>query len=88
VSDFDDIVPAMMSQVTSLEVFHALIDLPCMTVSLDIMEKTKHMDFTTVAAVTEQEPTRAMDAFKNAMFRPMFNFFTRAEGGHGDTINR
>jgi hypothetical protein len=52
------------------------------------MEKTKHMDFTTVAAVTEQEPTRAMDAFKNAMFRPMFNFFTRAEGGHGDTINR
>ena len=52
------------------------------------MEKTKNMDFTAVPVVTELEPTRALDAFKNAMFRPMFNFFTRAEGGHGDTINR
>ncbi|XP_045212843.2 AP-5 complex subunit zeta-1-like [Mercenaria mercenaria] len=88
VSDFEDIVPAMMSQVTSLEVFHALIDLPCMIIALEIMKKTKHMDFTAVPVVTDLEPTRALDAFKNAMFRPMFNFFTRAEGGHGDTINR
>lgn len=83
-----DIVPAMMSQGTSLEVFHSLIDLPCMTVALEVTEKSKNLDFTALPAMTEQEPVRAVDAFKNAMFRPMFNFFTRAEGGHGDTINR
>lgn len=78
----------MMSSVTSLEVFHTLIDLPCVTVALEVMEKTKNLDFTALPATTEQEPVRAIDAFKNAMFRPMFNFFTRAEGGHGDTINK
>ncbi|KAL4240767.1 AP-5 complex subunit zeta-1 [Mactra antiquata] len=88
VSDFVEFIPAMMSSVTSLEVFHALIDLPCMSVSLDIIERTKTLDFTSAPVMTDMEPTKAMDAFRNAMFRPMFNFFTRAEGGHGDTINR
>ena len=86
--DFTEIVPAMMSSVSSLEVFHSLIDLPCMTVALEVMEKTKNLDFTALSPVTDYEPTRAIDAFKNALFRPMFNFFTRAEGGHGDTIDR
>ncbi|KAH3747151.1 hypothetical protein DPMN_181572 [Dreissena polymorpha] len=88
ISDFQDILPAMMSSVTSLEVFHTLVDLPCMTVALEVIERTKHLDFTSLQPVTDEQPTRALDAFKNAMFRPMFNFFTRSEGGHGDTIDR
>ena len=89
VSDFVEIVPAMMSPTTSLEVFHTLIDLPCMTAALEVMEKYKNVDLSTVTGViSDLDPTTSADAFKNAMFRPMFNFFTRAEGGHGDTINR
>ena len=79
----------MMSEGTSLEVFHLLLDLPCMTIALEVVEKMKSVDLTTVNVVTsQQEPTNSVEAFKNAMYRPMFNFFTRAEGGHGDTINR
>lgn len=79
----------MMSETTSLEVFHSLIDLPCVTVALEITEKMKNVEFTSVAiAASDQDPTTALEAFKNPMFRPMFNFFTRAESGHGDTISR
>ena len=79
----------MMSPTTSLEVFHTLIDLPCMTAALEVMEKYKNVDLSTVTGViSDLDPTTSAEAFKNAMFRPMFNFFTRAEGGHGDTINR
>ncbi|WAQ97239.1 AP5Z1-like protein [Mya arenaria] len=88
VGDFLDTVPAMMSLGTSLEVFHTIIDLPCMTVALYVEERSKSLDLTTMPSPSEEEPTSAIEAFKNALFRPMFNFFTRAEGGHGDTINR
>lgn len=79
----------MMSMTSSLEVFHALVDLPCMTGALEVSEKMKNVDFSAVSmSSVDQEPTNAMEAFRNAMYRPMFNFFTRSEGGHGDTINR
>ena len=79
----------MMSETTSLEVFHTLIDLPCMTAALEVLEKYKNVDLSTLTALTSDlEPATSAEAFRNAMYRPMFNFFTRAEGGHGDTINR
>ena len=79
----------MMSPTTALEVFHTLIDLPCMTASLEVIEKYKNIDLSAFTGMTSDfDPANSADAFKNAMFRPMFNFFTRAEGGHGDTVNR
>ena len=89
VADFTVIVAAMTTSSTALEVFHSLLDLPCMTAALHVADKMKNVDFTDMAAMnTSQEPASSTEAFKNAGYRAMFNFFTRAEGGHGDTINR
>ena len=79
----------MMSPVTSLEIFHTLVDLPCTTAALEVMERYKNVDLATLpSVVVDSSPSSSAEAFRSAMFRPMFNFFTRAEGGHGDTINR
>ncbi|KAK3580715.1 hypothetical protein CHS0354_005718 [Potamilus streckersoni] len=90
VSDFCEIIPAMLSPTTAMEIFHALLDLPCMTASLEVIDKVKVIDPTSTTSPTsvDLEPTNSVDAFKSLLFRPMFNFFTRVEGGHGDTINR
>ncbi|KAL3877708.1 hypothetical protein ACJMK2_035374 [Sinanodonta woodiana] len=90
VSDFCEIIPAMLSPATAMEIFHALLDLPCMTASLEVVDKVKVVDPTSTTSPigVDHEPTNSADAFKSPLFRPMFNFFTRVEGGHGDTINR
>nr|XP_022313457.1 AP-5 complex subunit zeta-1-like isoform X1 [Crassostrea virginica] len=85
-ADFEDILPALMSPSTAIEVFHMLLDLPCVTVALEITERCKKSEIQTLSS--EAEPTNSLSAFQSALYRPMFNFFTRVEGGHGDTINR
>lgn len=61
-----------------------------MTASLEITEKNKKGDTTPVPMATgkDGEPSTSVEAFNHPFYRPMFNFFTRGEGGHGDTINR
>ncbi|XP_062582819.1 AP-5 complex subunit zeta-1-like, partial [Saccostrea cucullata] len=85
-TDFEDILPALMSPSTATEVFHMLLDLPCVTVALEVTEQCKKREAQTLS--TETEPISSLSAFQSALYRPMFNFFTRVEGGHGDTINR
>ncbi|XP_048758954.1 AP-5 complex subunit zeta-1-like [Ostrea edulis] len=85
-ADFEDILPALMSPTTATEVFHMLLDLPCVTIALEVTERCKKSEAQTLS--TEMEPTSSLSAFQSALYRPMFNFFTRVEGGHGDTINR
>ncbi|KAK3090624.1 hypothetical protein FSP39_013238 [Pinctada imbricata] len=84
-SDFLDIIPACMNLSTATEILHLILDLPCVTVALEITDKCRRTEMT---VSVDSEPTNSTEAFQNPMYRPMFNFFTRVEGGHGDTINR
>ncbi|XP_060083667.1 AP-5 complex subunit zeta-1-like [Ylistrum balloti] len=85
-SEFEELLPALMSSSTALEVLHVLLDLPCMTIALEV---TNHWDGKGEAlSQSDTDPTSSTEAFQHIFFRPMFNFFTRVEGGHGDTINR
>ena len=65
--------------------FHILLDLPCVTVCLDVIEKCHRED---VGTVSETEPKHSIEAYQHPFYRPMFLFFTRGEGGKGATINR
>lgn len=85
VSEFTEILPAVMSPSTSIEIFHILLDLPCVTVCLDVIGKCRTED---VGTVPETEPKHSIEAYQHPFYRPMFLFFTRGEGGKGDTINR
>ena len=69
-----------------LQVFHSILDLPCVTIALEVTDKCRKAENPTI--VSDTDPTSSVEAFYNLLYRPMFNFFTRVEGGHGDTINR
>ncbi|XP_059152850.1 AP-5 complex subunit zeta-1-like [Physella acuta] len=85
-NEFTMILPAMMNWDTSIEIFHLLLDLPCMTAALEVMEKVKKLEPSTTPI--DVEPSNSVDAFNSPRFRPLFNYITRSESGQGDTIDR
>ncbi|XP_076452944.1 AP-5 complex subunit zeta-1-like [Babylonia areolata] len=87
-TEFLDILPAMMSPTTALEVLHTLLDLPCMTAALEVMERAKKVEPFSVNQGTGMEPANCVDAFHTPRFKPLFNFVCRTHAGQGDTINR
>nr|KAG5714811.1 hypothetical protein BaRGS_000299 [Batillaria attramentaria] len=64
VKEFVDLLPAMMSPTTSLEIFHTLLDLPCLTAALEVSEKSKKPDTgATNGQNTNVEPASSAEAF-------------------------
>ncbi|KAK7507173.1 hypothetical protein BaRGS_00001108 [Batillaria attramentaria] len=89
VKEFVDLLPAMMSPTTSLEIFHTLLDLPCLTAALEVSEKSKKPDTgATNGQNTNVEPASSAEAFHTPRYKPLFSFICRSEGGQGDTINK
>ncbi|XP_050391533.1 AP-5 complex subunit zeta-1 [Patella vulgata] len=86
--EFVDILPALMTPSTSLEIFHTLLDLPCMTAALEVKEKSPDSLSNTSVSTSTNTPSTSIEAYQMALYRPLFIFITRIEGGHGDTINR
>ncbi|GFS11161.1 adaptor-related protein complex 5, zeta 1 subunit [Elysia marginata] len=84
--DFTSILPPAMNYETSVEIFHLLLDLPCVTASLEVMEKAKKVEVSTQSA--DSEPANAIEAFHNVRYKPLFLYMTRSKGGQGDTIDR
>ncbi|XP_074647324.1 AP-5 complex subunit zeta-1-like [Tubulanus polymorphus] len=81
IHEFLEILPAMLSETTAIEVLHTLLDLPCMTAGLEVSCRIGKSDVT-------QSFTAVVEAMMSPMNRPLFNFILRHEGGHGDTIDR
>lgn len=88
IKEFVDLLPAMMSPTTSLEIFHTLLDLPCLTAALEVSEKSKKLDPSVTSQSTTVEPASSAEAFHTPRYKPLFSFICRSEGGQGDTINK
>ncbi|GFN78365.1 Ap-5 complex subunit zeta-1-like, partial [Plakobranchus ocellatus] len=84
--EFTSILPMTMNLDTSVEIFHLLLDLPCTTASLEVMEKAKKVE--SPAQNLEAEPSNSLEAFNNVRYKPLFLYITRSKGGQGDTIDR
>ncbi|CAE1300155.1 AP5Z1 [Acanthosepion pharaonis] len=81
VKEFEDILPAMITQSTALEVFHRLLELPCLTACLEASDKLKRGDINDMESVSFQ-------ALQNEAYKPLFNYILSSDCGHGDTINK
>ncbi|RUS79594.1 hypothetical protein EGW08_012642 [Elysia chlorotica] len=84
--DFTSILPMAMNLETSVEIFHLLLDLPCITASLEVMDKANKIETSTQSL--DSEPVNSVEAFHNARYKPLFLYITRSKGGQGDTIDR
>ncbi|CAL1531568.1 unnamed protein product, partial [Lymnaea stagnalis] len=86
-NEFAFFLPAMMNWETSVEIFHLLLDLPCMTAALEVMERSKKLD-SSLSVSMDVDPSTSLEAFNSPRFRPLFNYITRCESHQGDTIDR
>ncbi|XP_046362626.2 AP-5 complex subunit zeta-1-like [Haliotis rufescens] len=88
VDEFTEILPALMSPTTAMEVFHTVLDLPCLTAALEVIEKAKKIEHLGQGPTGDSEPSNSVEAFQHSFYRPLFSFVTRYDGGHGDTIDK
>ncbi|KAK7939429.1 hypothetical protein WMY93_002755 [Mugilogobius chulae] len=84
VDDFVDLLPSMITTATAVELLHTLLDLPCLSATLILQQRS------VLLPITEQSTRgiQALDAFRNLTFRGLFLFLLRNEAGSGDTIDR
>ncbi|XP_055015952.1 AP-5 complex subunit zeta-1 isoform X4 [Boleophthalmus pectinirostris] len=84
VDDYVDLLPSMVTTGTAVELLHTLLDLPCLSATLVLQQRSVLLPIT--------EPStrgiQAIDAFRNPTFRGLFLFLLRNEAGSGDTIDR
>ncbi|KAH9490033.1 hypothetical protein Btru_035460 [Bulinus truncatus] len=85
IKEFSILLPAMMNMETYIELLHLILDLPCMTAALEVIERSKKEELTSFIG---SEPASSLEAFNSARYRPLFNYMTRCESHQGDTIDR
>eukprot|EP00730_Choanoeca_flexa_P003813 TRINITY_DN11512_c0_g1_i2.p1 TRINITY_DN11512_c0_g1~~TRINITY_DN11512_c0_g1_i2.p1 ORF type:complete len:504 (+),score=109.48 TRINITY_DN11512_c0_g1_i2:1101-2612(+) len=73
--EYLNILPALISPLTCVEVFHCILDLPCMTAALQL-RRVKTLE----QLVAESDQPYISKA--------LYNYITRSEGGLGGTIDR
>ncbi|KFM68184.1 hypothetical protein X975_21262, partial [Stegodyphus mimosarum] len=79
--DFLELLPAFMSQHTSVEVFYVLLDLPCLTAILILTDnKSSILDPKTV------KDSGLLEAAKKPELSSMIQFMLRRNSGIGDTF--
>ncbi|XP_044184547.1 AP-5 complex subunit zeta-1-like [Acropora millepora] len=81
--EFMDLLPAMLNEDTIVEVFHALLDLPCLAAALCTSSvKANSGDKMIFGQQSSAE------AFWSPEHRSLYSFILRPEAGHGDTIDK
>uniref|UniRef100_A0A8C6S6J7 Adaptor related protein complex 5 subunit zeta 1 n=1 Tax=Neogobius melanostomus TaxID=47308 RepID=A0A8C6S6J7_9GOBI len=84
VDDYVDLLPSMVTTGTAVELLHTLLDLPCLSATLVLQQRSVLLPITEPSA----RGLQALDAFRNPNFRGLFLFLLRGEAGSGDTIDR
>ena len=75
---------------SKFQIFHTLLDLPCMSAALELLEKVRKTEsqLSVTSQLGDVEVSVSAGAVQNPLYRPLFNFITRAEAGCGDTVSR
>ncbi|XP_048351219.1 AP-5 complex subunit zeta-1 [Sphaerodactylus townsendi] len=85
ISEFMDLLPALLGADTAMEIFHLLLDLPCLTAALDIQLKCAQAPMSERAALDAAvKPATCLEAFRHPQYRGLFQYLLRAESAPGD----
>ncbi|KAL7979280.1 hypothetical protein Chor_015304 [Crotalus horridus] len=69
--DYTDLLPALLGPDNALEIFHLLLDLPCLTAALDT--QLRYLEDPTTKPVT------FLEAFRHPQYRGLFHYLLRVE---------
>jgi len=87
VGEFIQLLPAFIADSTVSEVFHSLLDLPCLSATLQAQHLLSPHSMTFDPGLYPNY-AKCLAAFQDSTYKLMFGHFLRSENGKGDTIDR
>ncbi|NXE50727.1 AP5Z1 protein, partial [Casuarius casuarius] len=89
ISEFVDLLPFLLDAGTAIEIFHLLLDLPCLTAALDIQLRSTSLPASEKAACDPAvKPATCLEAFRHPLYKSMFQYLLRVEAAPEDSPER
>ncbi|XP_068002735.1 AP-5 complex subunit zeta-1 isoform X1 [Melanerpes formicivorus] len=89
ISEFVDFLPSLLDAGTAIEIFHLLLDLPCLTAALDVQLRSAALPTSEKAASDPAvQPGTCLEAFRHPLYRSMFQHLLRAKSTSEDAPER
>ncbi|XP_063961965.1 AP-5 complex subunit zeta-1-like [Lytechinus pictus] len=87
-SDYVEILPALISADTAKEMLHLLLDLPCTTASMILMHRERQLRQNPSLLEIQPAWLASVNILRKPEHQPWFNYILRSQSGKGDTINK
>ncbi|NXA02551.1 AP5Z1 protein, partial [Nesospiza acunhae] len=85
ISEFVDLLPFLLDPGTAIEIFHLLLDLPCLTAALDIQLRAAALPASEKAGADPAgKPATCLEAFHHPLYRSMFQYLLRSRSAPED----
>ncbi|NXG44717.1 AP5Z1 protein, partial [Psilopogon haemacephalus] len=89
ISEFVDLLPFLLDADNAVEIFHLLLDLPCLTAALDVQLRSAALPTSEKAASDPTvKPSTCLEAFRHPLYRGMFQYLLRAKSTSEDAPER
>ncbi|XP_040431269.1 AP-5 complex subunit zeta-1 isoform X2 [Cygnus olor] len=87
ISEFVDLLPFLLDAGTAIEIFHLLLDLPCLTAALDVqMRSTSASEKASCDPAVK--PATCLEAFRHPLYKSAFQYLLRIESAPEDPPER
>ncbi|NXW78853.1 AP5Z1 protein, partial [Hirundo rustica] len=85
ISEFVDLLPFLLDPGTAIEIFHLLLDLPCLTAALDIQLRAAALPASDKAGGDPAgKPATCLEAFRHPLYKSMFQHLLRTTSAPQD----
>nr|XP_021146073.1 AP-5 complex subunit zeta-1 isoform X2 [Columba livia] len=89
ISEFVDLLPFLLDAGTAIEIFHLLLDLPCLTAALDIQLRSAALPTSERAACDPAVmPATCLEAFHHPLYKSVFQYLLRTNSVPEDAPER
>ncbi|NWS73258.1 AP5Z1 protein, partial [Crotophaga sulcirostris] len=89
ISEFVDLLPFLLDAGTAIEIFHLLLDLPCLTAALDIQLRSTALPSSKKAACNPAvKPAACLEAFHHPLYKSAFQYLLRTKSAPEDAPER
>uniref|UniRef100_A0A8C0FDV0 Adaptor related protein complex 5 subunit zeta 1 n=1 Tax=Bubo bubo TaxID=30461 RepID=A0A8C0FDV0_BUBBB len=89
ISEFVDLLPFLLDASTAVEIFHLLLDLPCLTAALDVQLRSAALSTSERAASDPAvKPATCLEAFRHPLYKSMFQYLLRTKSVPEDAPER
>ncbi|XP_062999327.1 AP-5 complex subunit zeta-1 [Elgaria multicarinata webbii] len=85
IAEYMDLLPALLSADTAVEIFHLLLDLPCLAAALEVQLRSALAPMSERTALDATlKPATCLEALRHPEYRGLFQYLLRVESAPGD----